>query len=248
MDLRVEVAERLHFEVRHQFLRTFDAVENRRDDHHRPGRFRNPAQIKPRQATRRDEAAQQPLEDLNDDLTHRNDGQEGNQRRPRPGPSGCVRICHGQRDQRQRGDGDRSEVAQRGALEERAPESDQDARLPANSSFELLSPVADQVVTNVSFTRVWFVFCDLTGALHAFQRDAHLSVASWLRHFFDGVPIPIAAREIHASVDCRRVALENLLHQADAFEEFAPVERRHQAKTADQVRHERLLSRLVTGI
>ena len=57
MDVRIEVAERLHFEVRHQILRALDAVENRRDDHHRARRFRNADEIEPGKPPRRDEAA-----------------------------------------------------------------------------------------------------------------------------------------------------------------------------------------------
>jgi hypothetical protein len=44
--------------------------------------------------------------------------------------------------------------ARRLDTEEGAPEPDRDARLPSNSSFELLSSVADQVVTDVSFARL----------------------------------------------------------------------------------------------
>ena len=37
MDVRVEVAERMHFDVRDQSPRALDAVQDRRDDDHRPG-------------------------------------------------------------------------------------------------------------------------------------------------------------------------------------------------------------------
>ena len=57
--------------------------------------------------------------------------------------------------------------------------------------------------------------------------------------------VAIAAAKVHPAVDRRRIALQHLFDQADALEELAPVERRHQAQAANQVRHERLFGRLM---
>ena len=59
------------------------------------------------------------------------------------------------------------------------------------------------------------------------------------------MPVAIAADEIHASINGRRIALKDLFDQTDALEELAPVEGRHEAEAADQVRHEGLLRRLM---
>ena len=88
-------------------------------------------------------------------------------------------------------------------------------------------------------------FRDLPGAFDALQRDAHLGIARGLGQLFDGVPVPVAAGEIHASVHGDRIALEDLLDQTDALEELAPVERRDESEASNQVRHEGLFGRLM---
>ena len=86
---------------------------------------------------------------------------------------------------------------------------------------------------------------NLPRALDALQRDAQLAFAGRLGQLLDRVAIAVAAAEVHPAVDARRIALQDLLDEADALEELAPVERRNQAEAADQVGHERLFGRLV---
>ena len=86
---------------------------------------------------------------------------------------------------------------------------------------------------------------NLTCALDAAQRDAHLRFACRLRQLFDRLAIAIAAAEIHQAVHSGRVALEHLFDEAHALEELAPVERLHQTQAANQVRDRRLLRGLV---
>ena len=59
------------------------------------------------------------------------------------------------------------------------------------------------------------------------------------------MPVAIAAREVHASIDRRRIPLQHLLDQADALEELAPVERRDETQAADQIGHEGLFGGLM---
>ena len=141
--------------------------------------------------------------------------------------------------------GDRPQVVQRRVPEEGAPEPDQQSRFPSDASLELPPAGAHQVVADVRFARVRRMFGDLPSAFDRLQRDAHLRLAGRFRDLFDRMPVPIAAGEVHARIHRGRVALQDLLDEADALEEFAPVEGRDQAETADQVGHERLLARLM---
>jgi hypothetical protein len=65
MNVRVEIAERLDLEVREQFVHARDAVEHRRHDHHRPIGLWHRSQLEPGQAPRRNQPADQPLQNLN---------------------------------------------------------------------------------------------------------------------------------------------------------------------------------------
>ena len=85
----------------------------------------------------------------------------------------------------------------------------------------------------------------LPGALDALQRQQQLTFASRHGKLLDGVAIPVAAAEVHPAVDAGRIALQHLLDEAHAFEELAPIERRNQTEAANQVRHPRLLGRLM---
>ena len=129
--------------------------------------------------------------------------------------------------------------------EERAPQANRRSRLPSDSLFELLAARADQVIADVRAARVRRPFRNLPRAFEALQRHPHLRVAGRLRQLFDHMAIAIAADEIHASIHGGRIALKNLFDQTDVLEELAPVECRHEAEAADQVRHEGLLRRLM---
>ena len=83
MDVGVEVAERLHFDVRCQLPRPPDAVENRRDDDHRARRLRNVDEIEAGKPARRHQARNQSLNNLNRQLTRRHEGQQRNENQHR---------------------------------------------------------------------------------------------------------------------------------------------------------------------
>ena len=85
VNVRVDVAERLHFEVRDQITDALHAVEERRHDHHRPGRRRHRVELEPRKPARRDQVADHPLQNLDGQLAcgHGRQERDEDQRRRR---------------------------------------------------------------------------------------------------------------------------------------------------------------------
>ncbi len=88
----------------------------------------------------------------------------------------------------------------------------------------------------------------LPGALDALERQQQLGFAGRPCQFLHRVPVAVAAAEVHLAVDAGGIALQHLLHETDALEELAPVERPDEAKTGDQVGHARLLGGLVLPV
>ena len=88
----------------------------------------------------------------------------------------------------------------------------------------------------------------LACTFHAFQREQQLSLSRRHGEFLDCVAISVAAAEVHPAVHARRVTLEHLLDEAYALEEFTPVERRNEAKAANQVGHAGLLGSLMLSL
>ena len=100
MDVRVDVPERLHFQVRHQVPDALHAVEQRRDDHHRPGRGRHRVELQARKPPRRDQVADHPLQQLNGQLTCRHGGQQRDEDQRGTAPAVPPGVEDGQTDQR----------------------------------------------------------------------------------------------------------------------------------------------------
>ena len=75
------------------------------------------------------------------------------------------------------------------------------------------------------------------------QRDLHLRLAGRLRELLDRLPIEIAAREVHAAVGRRRVALQDLFDEAHPFDETRPVVGRAKTETGDGVARRDLRAR-----
>ena len=76
MNMRVDVAERLHFEVRDQLVDTLYAVEERRYDDHRPRRRRHRVVLEARKPAWRNQIADHPLHHLDGQLARGHDRQE----------------------------------------------------------------------------------------------------------------------------------------------------------------------------
>ena len=107
VDVRVDVAERLHFEVRHQIADALHAVEERRHDHHRLCRRRHGLELEPRQPARWNQVADQPLQNLDGQFAcgdHRQERDE-DQRGAAPAVRPRVEHSHGHKESRARGDG-----------------------------------------------------------------------------------------------------------------------------------------------
>ena len=85
VDPRVEVAERLHLQVREQPLDLFHAAEEHGHDDHRPGALGNPvAEVEARQPSRRHERGHDALDDEHGELAG---GEQREQRRDHGDPA-----------------------------------------------------------------------------------------------------------------------------------------------------------------
>ena len=83
MDVRVEVAERLHLEVREEALDLVDAAEEHGHDHHRAGALGDAvAEVEARQPARRHERRHEPLDEEHRELARGERARGG----PRPSP------------------------------------------------------------------------------------------------------------------------------------------------------------------
>jgi hypothetical protein len=137
VDVGIQIAERLHFEMLHQFPRPFDAVENRGDDDHGAGRLRNAWEIEPRKASRRHQAGDQPLHNLDRQLTRRHQRQENDDTECGPLGSVCATVGDGRCDENCGQQANRAEVLWRRVAEEHPFEPDSRSGLPSNAPFEL---------------------------------------------------------------------------------------------------------------
>ena len=243
--VRVEIAGRLHLEVGQQVLHAGHTVEDRRDDHHRPGGGGNLGEFEPGKPARRDQVADHPLQQLDGQLA----GRHGRQQRDDSQPGAVPPVPPGDADRHRHEQGgargDRAKVPRRGQGEEQAPHALPEIGPPRDTALELAPPAADQVIADVRRTRVGSAHMHLPGPLDAFEGQQQLPFAGRHRQFLDRVAVAVAAAEVHLAVDTRRVALQHLLDQAHALEELAPVERRDHAQTANQVGQARLLSGLM---
>ena len=127
VDVRVDVAEGLDFQVGNQFVDALDAVEHRRHDHHGAGVGRDGHQFEPRQPPRRDQIADDPLHDLDRQLARRHGRQQRDPGQHRAAPAMLVGDGQGHGDQRAGAEDDRAEVAGRRVLEEQAADPDRAA-------------------------------------------------------------------------------------------------------------------------
>ena len=245
MNVGIEVAERLHIEVGDQVHDALHAVEQRRHDDHRPGRGGHGVELDTRQPARRDQIADQPLQQLDDQLAGRHRHEERDQHERRAAPPLPPGVREGGPDEQGGARRNRAEIARRGPGEEEASQLLLDVGAPRDAALELPPSGPDEVIADVRGARVGRAHVDLPCALDALQREQQLPVPAGHRQFLDGVAIPVAAAEVHPAVDARGIALEHLFDEAHVLEELAPVERRDQAETADQVGHPGLFNRLV---
>ncbi len=246
--MRIEVAERLHLEMRDEFMRALDAVENGRHDHHRASRCRHVVEVESRKAPGRNEGSDDPLQDLNREFAGRHDREQRQHQEPCGARPLEVRVDQRGRDQQHRPGRDGPEIPGCPIPEEPAARTLAEARRPLEVDLELPAPSSDQVVPDVRGACLRRLVGREPGSLHRPQRDAHLALARGFRQFLDRIAIAVAAREVHPPEHAGRVTLQHLLDEAHALEELTPVERRDEPKAADEARHRRLLTRLVTSV
>src|SRR4029453_3265361 len=110
-----------------------------------------------------------------------------------------------------------------------------------NLRLEAESSRSDEVVPYVNGTTIPLTHRTAARALHALQRDAHLTLTGTIGELLDGLAVLIPAGKIHAAVDASRVAVQHLLDLADALEEATPVERGAESQTGNRIRHRRLV-------
>ena len=133
VDPRVEVAERLHFEVRDELLDAGDAVEQRRHDHHRPRRRRHVVELDARQPSWRNQHADQALQQMDHQLAGRHEGQERYHDQRRAAPALPSRVDHRERHEQRRAGGNRAQVAWRCPGKEQPPDAMPQIRLPRHA-------------------------------------------------------------------------------------------------------------------
>ncbi len=106
--------------------------------------------------------------------------------------------------------------------------------------LEVAPSLSDEVIADVRGAIAGrAAFGGLARALHRAQRHPHLRLPGGLglRELLHGLPVSVAAQEVHARVRARRVALQHALDEAHRLEVLAPVEGRAQPEARDHVRH-----------
>ena len=245
MDARIEVAERQHLEMVDQLADPFDARQQRRHHDHGPRALRHSAQeVEARQPPRNGEARAQALYDAR---SHLAGGQQQEQRHPsqRPGRvTVTVRVEEAEAEQQGGQEPDRPEVGRGGMGEDEAPHAPPEARTVRHVGLEIEAASADQVVADVDRATAHTALGGLARALDGAEGHAELTLSAAVGQVLHRLAIAVAAREVHASIDARRVALQHAFDQAHRLEVLAPVECREQAQAGDDVGHGDLRRRL----
>ena len=177
MDVRIEVAERQHFEVLDQVARALDAVSIVGTITIVRADVGDATEVEPRQPPRRDEAADQPLQNLDRQLARRHDRQQ-RRRAISIGHVPAVRVRVGERRPRRARRCRRRSC--RGTRPWRAEERAAQTRPPSPGSQPMpcsncTAAFANQVIADVRVASLRRPLGDLPGALDALQRDAHLA-------------------------------------------------------------------------
>ena len=242
MDVGVEVPESLHLEVLEQPFDALHAAEERRDDDHRSGALGDaPAELETREPAWRDERGDETLHEERGELARRDQRQE-RRGEDHGGGSGGPDVF-GRRDDAEPGhEPDGTEVRRRRVGEEEPAEPLAEARMEGHVDLEALPSAPDQVIADVRGTAIDLLLpggldllSALARALDRSQRDAHLRLARRLGELLHGLPIAVAALEVHPRVDRRRVPPQDLLDETDPLHVSAPVERRAEPEARDRV-------------
>ena len=109
-----------------------------------------------------------------------------------------------------------------------------------HGSLELAHPAIDQVVAHVRAPCALLVACIQAGRRVARQaerglRNPSLRLVAAPGDPLDHQPVAITGSEVHPSVGVDRVLAQDLVHDAQGFDEAAPVHRCEEAQAADRV-------------
>ena len=94
MNVRIEIAECLNFDVRQQCTDTLDTVEDRWHDDHRPCRLRDAIEVETRQAPRRNQPGDRSLEDLDGEFGGRHHSKQRDYDQQRSAPPVAHAVRH----------------------------------------------------------------------------------------------------------------------------------------------------------
>ena len=245
VDFGVEVAERLHLQVRQEPLDVPDAAQEHGHDHHRAGALGDPfAEIEAGEPARRHERGHDALDDEQSEFAR---GEQREHRRGRRHPGGargaCVRV--GTENAEAGQEADAAEVRRGRMGEGPTAESFDEVRAVRHVDLEAAPARADQVMADVRLPVADpLQLRGPAGARDGAQGHAHLRLAGRLGEFLHGVPVAVAAGEVHPWVDPGRVPPQDLLHRADQLHEAAPVERRTEPEARHRVAGGDLIGRV----
>ena len=245
VDVRIEVAEGLHLEVLEKLLDARHASEESGHDHHRAGALGDASdEIEAGQSTGWHERGDEALDDERGKLA-RGDRREKRRGRHHPGSPRGADVFDRREDAEAGQDADSAEVRRRRVGEGESAEPLSRRRAKRHVDLEAEPARADQVMADVRGPVADpLQLRRLARALDGAQGDAHLCLSGGLGKLLHSLAVAVAALEIHSRVDGRRVAPQDLLHQADPLHVAAPVERAAEPQARDRVARRGLIGGL----
>src|SRR5207244_1636129 len=94
---------------------------------------------------------------------------------------------------------------------------------------------AEEVVADVGGPVLRILLWGRPRALDALEGRPDLGLPRRLGQLLHRVAVAVAAREVHARVHARGIAVQDVLHEAHALEVLGPVDGRAQAQAGDRV-------------
>ncbi len=247
VNVRIDVAERLHLQVREELRHIPGPIQDRGDDDHRARGGWHALELQARQPSRRDQLADYTLQDLDGQFTGRHDREQGHQHQRGTAPAVGVRVHDRRADEQPCPERDGAEIDGRRTAEEEPTHTFARMGAPRDALLECQTAAADQVIPDVRAAVVGRLRPNLPCPLDRFECQPELRVARRLGQLFHRVPVPVPASEVHAAVHAGGIPLQHLFDEADLLEEFTPVERGDQAQAADEIRHRGLFGGLMAA-
>ena len=201
VNVGVEVSQRLYFELLEQPVHAVQVVEQGRHDDHGATFFRDAAmQLEPGQPQRGHHRGQEALNPQHGQLAGGDQHQQRDDRDLRR-PAEAGRVEHGARDQQRSEQRDAAQVDRGGVAEDEAPKPLRGGQRQRELLPQLRHPLVDQIEADVRGA-AGGVFAVGRGAraLHRPEGHSDLGFAAGLGEQLDGVPVAVAAGEVHQGV------------------------------------------------